>query len=77
MFPITSDLDFALEPLVEQGVPFVVIDEHPEYPGTLVFQTMEDESVFYDRYKDWVSRYLVLSQLFNLGNFVDLLIADG
>lgn len=77
MFPVTSNLDFALAPLVEQGVPFVVIDEHPEYSGTLVFQTMEDESVFYERYHDWVSRYLVLSQLFNLGNFVDLLFADG
>jgi hypothetical protein len=54
----------------------VVVSEHPEYPGCLLFQT-DDFVSFYRRYTTWLSRYQVLSELFSLGKFLALLEADG
>lgn len=74
------DLQQRIQTLLDQGVPLlsiVVIEEHPEYTGELVFQVFEGEHAFYSRYKDWISCYCVLSELFNLDAFLNLLEADG
>lgn len=56
--------------------PIVVVEPHPEFHGELVFQAA-DPQVFYSRYSDWVSRYCVLNELFNLDAFVNQLGQDG
>ena len=55
----------------------VVIEEHPDFPGELVFQVAGDANAFYSHYRDWVSCHLVLSELFNLQSFINRLCADG
>lgn len=53
----------------------VAVEEHPEYPGTLVFQTLEGG--LWPRYGEWMSRHLILNELFLLRPFVSLLEKDG
>ena len=54
----------------------VIVEPHPDFLGELVFQTVDPQS-FYSRYRDWVSRYCVLNELFNLSKFVEQLESDG
>jgi hypothetical protein len=54
----------------------VVVEESPDWRGELIFQAADPQS-FYTRYRDWMSRYMVLNQLFNLGSFLDLIRQDG
>ena len=54
----------------------VLVEESTDYPGELRFQS-EDPQQFFARYQDWVSRYLVLNQLFNLPVFATLLQSEG
>lgn len=54
----------------------VVVEPHPRFHGELVFQTGNPDS-FYSEYHDWVSRYCVLNELFNLDAFVKKLKEDG
>lgn len=55
----------------------VVVEEAPSFPGELLFQPFDNEQEFYQRYQDWVSRYLVLNELSNLDSFVAQLTEDG
>lgn len=61
----------------EELTKVVVIEEHPNFPGELIFQPFQDENTFYGRYSQWISPYLVLNELFNLDNFSEILQADG
>jgi superfamily II DNA or RNA helicase len=54
----------------------VVVEPHPRFHGELVFQTGSPDR-FYSDYQDWVSRYCVLNELFNLDSFVTQLQEDG
>lgn len=54
----------------------VVVEPHPTFHGELVFQAGNPDS-FYSEYRDWVSRYCVLNELFNLDAFVNRLMEDG
>lgn len=75
-----TDLQETLQALIAQGtspLEIVVIEESPDYPGELVFQPFEGEQSFYSRYREWVSRYLVLSEVYNLPAFIDHLNAEG
>lgn len=54
----------------------VIVEPHPEFAGELVFQTVDPQG-FYSAYRDWVSRYCVLNELFNLSKFVEQLESDG
>ena len=80
MIPVV-DLESTLSQLVEQDPSvlswLVVVEESPEYPGCLIFQTAGDPQEFYRRYREWVSRFLILNGLHNLGEFIELLKADG
>jgi superfamily II DNA or RNA helicase len=54
----------------------VIVEPHPEFLGELVFQTLNPQA-FYASYREWVSRYCVLNELFNLSKFVEQLESDG
>lgn len=74
------DLREAIEGRIAGGLSplrIVVVEEHPDYPGELVFQVFEGQQAFYTRYRDWISCYSVLSEIFNLPAFVDALWGDG
>ena len=53
-----------------------VISESPRWPGCALFQ-VEHPDEFYDVYHEWVSRFLVLNELFLLRPFVAQLESDG
>lgn len=77
---MVSDLERELRKLLDSGVELekiVVVEEHPAYPGELVFQPGENETGFYSRYRDWMSQYLVLNELFNYLAFTQVLLNDG
>ena len=76
MYPIAPDLMAAVQSLPDP-MRAVVVEESPEWPGELVFQTLTDSQVFLEQYKDWVSRFLCLNELFMLRDFVTTLEADG
>jgi superfamily II DNA or RNA helicase len=81
VYAITTDLT-SLVGQVERGEmtldTLIVIEEHPDYPGELVFQpTKDNQAIFYSRYQQWLSRYLVLGELYNLPAFIDQLCHDG
>ncbi len=54
----------------------VVIEESPEFPGELLFQTIDD-TAFLARYRDWISRYMCLNELFMMEAFAKQLENDG
>lgn len=78
---VSQDIDQALDDAmreVEDSVYVVFVEEHPDFPGYLVFQPHEDiRQEFYAAYRDWLSRYLILNELFLLGPFVALLHEHG
>jgi superfamily II DNA or RNA helicase len=55
----------------------VVVEEAPDFSGELLFQVLDNEQGFYQRYQDWMSRYLVLNELSNLDAFIRQLDEDG
>jgi len=56
----------------------VGVEEHPIYPGNLVFQPHDSvRQTFYTTYSDWLSRFLTLNDLYLLGPFTERLAADG
>jgi hypothetical protein len=54
----------------------VVVEECPEFSGELLFQTVDDQK-FLARWREWISRYLCLNELFMLREFVKELENDG
>lgn len=78
MFSIAHDLEDAVKKTVrEVGLPkLVVVERSPDWPGELIFQAANAQG-FYETYGDWISRYMVLNQLFSLKNFYDLITSDG
>lgn len=82
MYPIAADLEAFLLGGMDRGEieldRLVVVEEAPNYPGELIFAPIKGaEDLFYSRYRDWVSCYLVLSELYNLPAFVEQLDHDG
>ena len=73
MYQITHNLAIAVETVDPASL--VVVEQHPDYPGTLVFQTV-DPQAFLTRYNEWLSRYSCLNELFQLQDFVTLLEKD-
>lgn len=72
-YQITNDLGAALTDVRPETL--VCVEQHPDYPDSLVFQTLGEE--LYPRYSEWLSRYLCLNELFLLDDFVRLLEQDG
>lgn len=78
MYPIAHDLATAVTAAVRKVglAKTVVVEQSPDWPGELIFQA-GDAQGFYDRFGDWISRYLVLNQLFALRSFHDLIVGEG
>jgi superfamily II DNA or RNA helicase len=77
---VVDDLKAHVAGLISSGVPpleVVVVEVHPDYPGELVFQVFEGQAAFCSRYRDWLSAYSVLSEIFNLPSFVKVLEDEG
>ena len=76
MYQATEDLEMGV-----RGVPdptgIVVVEASSTYPGQLVFQPFGDEAAFYQEYRAWISRHLVLKELFSLGSLVSHLEGRG
>ncbi len=75
-----QDIARSVDDLRKSGVPLekiVVVEESSQWPGELLFQTFGPEQVFYDRHKEYISRYSVLSQLVNLETFTSQLQGEG
>lgn len=75
MYSTVEDLGAAIASM--DPTRLVVVEQSDQFPGELVFQTGSDQQAFYSRYKDWLSRHLILNALFNLEAFLDLLKRDG
>jgi hypothetical protein len=76
----STNLQVDLEKLISDGIDplqVVVVEEHPDYPGELVFQTFENQVFFQGVYKRWISNRGVLNELFNLNAFLAELETDG
>ncbi|QZE10489.1 DNA helicase [Mycobacterium phage ScoobyDoobyDoo] len=76
------DLDEAIEHALNIPVHpdrIALIQEHPDFPGCLHFDVGDDDNrqEFYSSYHKWMSRYLVLNEVFLLDSFLDLLAKDG
>lgn len=54
----------------------VVVEESPEFPGNLVFQTTDDV-LFLSIWREWISRYMCLNELFMLRSFITELDTAG
>lgn len=72
-YQITRDLGAALTDVDAAHV--VVVEQHPDYPDALLFQTVYEP--LFPRYSEWVSRYQCLNELFLLDDFIQLLHKDG
>ena len=75
-----QDIARSVDDLRKSGVSLekiVVVEESSLWPGELLFQTFGPEQVFYDRHKEYISRYSVLSQLVNLETFTSQLQGEG
>jgi hypothetical protein len=57
----------------------ILIEEHPHYPGYLLFEPLDETArgMFYAQYHDWMSRHLILNELHLAHRFADLLTDDG
>lgn len=74
VYALTEDLDAVLAQT--EPARLCVVEESPTWPGELVFQAV-DQQAFYLRYREWVSRYGVLNEVYMLSAFVDQLRQDG
>lgn len=76
-FEINPDLDSTLSLFNDQELQQIcVVEASPDYSGQLVFQAL-DAQWFFECYKDWISRFCILNELYNLKAFVSQLELDG
>ncbi|WP_267716766.1 helicase-related protein [Streptomyces sp. CoH17] len=68
-----------LKPYISEDVQqkLVVVEESPRYAGQLVFQTLGDEEIFYRNNREFISRFMVLTETNLFGPFVDQLEEQG
>ena len=79
MIAPVSDIGQAVEGLLGQDVPFdkiVVVEEHPDYPGNLVIQNQYPQDLYEANHR-WVSRHLILNEIFQMEAFVEDLESQG
>ncbi|QDH91770.1 DNA helicase [Mycobacterium phage Phrappuccino] len=81
MYPVLRNLEQDLGHLVDTDPNIlgrlVVVEQSPDWPDQLVFQPMQHEQMFFERYEEWLSRYLILNEQFMLRYFVAQLEEDG
>ena len=71
---VAEDLEQAIEGIDLDRL--VVVEESPDWPDCLVFQTFDPQS-FLSRYSGWLSRHLILNDISALQAFVERLEAEG
>lgn len=71
-----EDLTPDLERRIRHGDPVVVVEQSPEYPDTLLFQTL-DQARFTVRYHEYLSHLSVLGEPYLLPHLLDQLSDDG
>ncbi|AVO25000.1 DNA helicase [Rhodococcus phage Finch] len=59
------------------GEPFCIVEGSNRYPGGLVFSVLGDQESFVRENLDFLSRFSLLNELFMLGEFTDVLVAQG
>ena len=77
-----DDVQRRIADLLDSAVPgarIILIEEHPDYPGYLNFEPLEDSArgLFYSRYSEWMSRHLILNELHLAHAFCRQLTEDG
>ena len=78
MEPVTGTLEDALHAIPpDQLREVVVVEASPEYPGQLIYQPFENPQMFWERYREWLSEFLVLNELFMARAFTEMLEDDG
>lgn len=78
---VVEDVETSARDLISHGVDpamIVIFGDHPEYPNYLHVEplALEARGLFYQNYKDWMSRHLILNGLHLLDQFVEQLILD-
>lgn len=71
-----EDLD-VVAARIRAGDRYVIVAQSEEYPGELLFQATTEHEQFVRDHLSYLSPYCLLSELFMLGNFVDLLESEG
>jgi hypothetical protein len=74
---VDKEIDYALNVPVHPDR-IALVSEHPDFPGCLYFDVgdWDNRQDFYQKYPKWVSRHLILNELFHLDAFVDQLKTD-
>lgn len=78
----TDDLDAEIERALNIPVHpdrIALVSQHPDYPGCLVFDVgdQDNRQEFFSAYSKWMSRHLVLNELFLLDKFLETIAKDG
>lgn len=79
---VSPDLGKAIDDALNKPVhpdSIVLVRQHPEHRGYLMFDLAYPELAqeFYTTYRDWISRFMVLNELFMLQPFCEQLEDDG
>lgn len=77
-----DDVERHVRGLLDSGVPaarVVLIEEHPEYPGHLLFEPLDASArgLLYDAHQDWMSRHLVINELHLADRLCERLVEGG
>jgi hypothetical protein len=77
-----DDVEKRVQDLLDSAVPasrIILVEEHPDYHGYLNFEPLDDTSrgLFYNEYRDWMSRHLILNELHLAHRFSDKLSIEG
>jgi hypothetical protein len=77
-----DDVERRVADLLDSGVPasrIVLVEEHPEYPGYLNLEPLDENArgMFYNEYREWMSRHLILNELHLAHAFGNRLADDG
>ncbi|ASZ74725.1 DNA helicase [Mycobacterium phage Phabba] len=77
-----DDVDAEIERLLNVPVHpdrIAMVQEHPDYPGCLYFDVgdWDNRQDFYRAYHKWMSRHLVLNEVFLLDSFLETIAKDG
>jgi len=78
MEPITGTLEDTLRAIPSDELEdLVVVEASPEFPGQLIYQPLVEPQSFWERYREWLSEYLVVNELFQSRALTEILEADG
>ena len=82
MVEALDEVESRVRSLLDGGVQpgrVVLVQEHPEYPGNLLFEPLDEDfrGLLYGEYHEWMSRHLILNELHLADTFCARLEAEG